>query len=103
MIIFAAIVNENYMELEQMNECVHQTPAYTESIKNPSQAKAFFRLLWFDLGLDFNPDDDFAGYGVFDDEAAELLNKRMDEAFKVLGEGIYDVAFNIMSEENKLK
>lgn len=89
------------MEIEKMNERVHETLAYHEPIRNAVQAKEFFRLLWFDLGLDFNPDDDFSGYGVFDDEAAAMLNQRMDEAFDALGAGIYDVAFNIMSEEKK--
>lgn len=89
------------MEIEKMNERVHETSAYREPIRNASQAKDFFRLLWFDLGLDFNPDDDFAGYGVFDDEAAAMLNQRMDEAFDALGASIYDVAFNIMSEDKK--
>lgn len=87
------------MEIEQMNARVHETAAYQTKITTSAQAKAFFRLLWFDLGLDFNPDDDFAGYGVFDDEAVALLNHRMDEAFDVLGEGVHDVALNVMQEK----
>ena len=89
------------MEIEEMNGRVHQTPEYGIVIKTAAQAKAFFRLLWFDLGLDFNPDDDFAGYGVFDDENVDLLNRRMDECFDVLGGGVYDVAVNIMQEERR--
>lgn len=83
----------------KMNERVHATPQYKNTIKTPAQAKEFFRLLWFDLQLDFNPDDDFGGYGVFDDEAVEMLNQRMDEAFEVLGAGIYEVAINVMGSE----
>lgn len=87
----------------EMNEKVQQAPEYKNVIKNAAQAKAFFRLLWFDLGLDFNPDDDFAGYGVFDDAVAEMLNERMDECHEVLGVGIYDVAINVMGEEKREK
>lgn len=89
------------MEIEEMNGRVLQTPEYGIVIKSAEQAKAFFRLLWFDLGLDFNPDDDFAGYGVFDDDTAALLNSRMDECFDVLGEGVHDVALNVMQEERR--
>lgn len=84
-----------------MNQKVHSTPKFQEVIKTSAQAKDFFRLLWFDLGLDFNPDDDFEGYGVFDQAAADMLNQRMDECFEVLGAGIYDVAINVMSSDNK--
>lgn len=89
------------MEPVMMNEKVHQTPEFGIPVKTADQAKAFFRLLWFGLGLDFNPDDDFGGYGVFDDDAVAVLNRRMDECFDVLGAGIYDVAFAVMQEDKK--
>lgn len=87
------------MEIALMNQRVHQTPEYKLPIKNSADARRFFHLLWFDLGLDFNPDDDFEGYGVFDEEAAQMLNQRMDEAFEILGSGIHDVALSVMSSD----
>lgn len=59
-------------------------------ITTQQEVKGFFRLLWKDLQLNFHPDDTFDLYidtatkeRVFDDEAATILDTRMDECFEV--------------------
>ena len=67
------------------------------------EVKGFFRLLWKDLQLNFHPDDPFELFidtatndRVFDDEAATILNTRMDECFEVCEKAdvdIYEISF----------
>lgn len=86
------------MSTKDYNSIVRQNPAYSHPITDVNGAKAFFRLIWRELEIDFTPDDDFAGYGVFDDDLAEMLNQRMDESHTVLKGKIYDTAFGVMEE-----
>lgn len=55
------------------------------------EAKAFFRILWHDLGIDFQPDDDFTLLEEIDAESAELLNQQMDKIFDKFGTSTYDM------------
>ncbi len=69
-----------------------KTPITTEK-----EVKGYFRLLWKDLGLSFHPDDPFElfiddnGERVFDDEAAAILDARMDECFEVCEKANVDI------------
>ena len=70
-----------------------KTPITTEK-----EVKGYFRLLWKDLGLSFHPDDSFdlyidanTGERVFDDEAASILDTRMDECFEVCEKANVDI------------
>ena len=69
-----------------------KTPITTEK-----EVKGYFRLLWKDLGLSFHPDDPFElfiddnGERVFDDEAAAILDTRMDECFEVCEKANVDI------------
>ncbi len=85
---------------ESINELVLNHPAYAAPIKSPADIKAFFRMLWFELHLDFTPDDDFAAFGFFSDEVAGTLNKRMDEAFELQHDKVYDLLVQVMQEED---
>ena len=90
---------ERVYDKEALSARVLGQEAYHAPLQDKKAVRAFFRLLWFDLNLDFNPDDDFAGYGVFTDEAAALLNARMDEAFRLMGDNVHDEALRVMQEE----
>ncbi len=81
---------------------VKKASVYSTPITDAKAARGYFRLLWLDLGLTFHPDDSFAGYAdnngepLFDEEAAKLLDSRMEECFDVLGE---DELYNVMIDE----
>lgn len=84
---------------ETLNRRVTDNPAYRKPLKTTHDVKAFFRLLWFDLQLEFTPDDDFAAFGLFADDVAHLLNARMDEAFALQKDKVYDLAIQVMQED----
>ncbi len=72
------------------------TPITTEK-----EARGYFRLLWKEFGLIFHPDDPFelyldynTGEHIFDEEAANILNARMDECFELLNDDIYAIAMD---------
>lgn len=70
-------------------------------IKNKQEVIDFFDYLYVDRKLSFHPDDDFADYTnletkkpAFTKAEVPLLNKRMKEAFAVLGDDIYEVGMD---------
>ena len=77
-----------------------KTPITTEK-----EVKGYFRLLWKDLGLSFHPDDPFElfiddnGERVFDDEAATILDARMDECFEVCEKANVDIYSICLDEQ----
>ena len=78
-----------------------KTPITTEK-----EVKGYFRLLWKDLGLSFHPDDPFelfidanTGERVFDDEAAAILDARMDECFEVCEKANVDIYSICLDEQ----
>ena len=84
---------------ETLNEKVLSNPIYSTPVKNAKDIKAFFRFIWFDLNLDFTPDDDFSAFGLFSDEVASALNARLDEAFEAQHDKVYDLAIQVMQEK----
>ncbi|MBR0036287.1 MAG: hypothetical protein IJP70_01460 [Bacteroidales bacterium] len=83
---------------EILNEKVLNSPVCSKPIKTTNDVKAFFRFIWFGLHLDFTPDDDFQAFGLFSDKAAALLNARMDEAFALQKDKVYDLVIQVMQE-----
>lgn len=65
--------------------------ACTAPVSNAKEVKAFFRLLWHELGIDFQPDDDFTMMAEIDPEKAVLLNEQMDKIFDKFGNSTYDM------------
>ena len=70
-------------------------------IKNKQDVIDFFDYLYVDRQLSFHPDDDFSDYvnletkkPAFTKAEVPLLNKRMKEAFAVLGDDIYEVGMD---------
>ena len=77
---------------------VTRSACWQTPITSLQEVKGFFRLLWKDLQLNFHPDDSFdlyidtaTGNRVFDNEAATILNTRMDECFEVCEKADVDI------------
>lgn len=83
---------------EQLSQQILGSEVCTQRICNKQQAKAFFRFLWTDLHINFTADDDFLTFGLFTDEAAELLNSRMEDCFGLFGPQTYDLLLQVMGE-----
>ena len=83
---------------QQLSEQILASALCTNPISNKQEAKAFFRYLWTDRGINFSADDDFTTFGLFSDEAAQQLNARMDECFALFHEQTYDLLIAVMSE-----
>lgn len=83
---------------ENLSLQIMAAPQCANPITNKQEAKAFFRYLWAGLNLNFTADDDFLTFGLFSDEAATLLNTRMDECFSLFHEQTYDLLIAVMSE-----
>lgn len=60
-------------------------------VGNSKEVKAFFGALWHELGIDFQPDDDFTMMPEIDPEKAVLLNEQMDRIFEKFGNSTYDM------------
>lgn len=61
------------------------------------EAKAFFRALWFDLGIDFQPDDDFTMLEEIDPEYGAMLNQQLDKIFDTFGNSTYDMHLDVIT------
>ena len=83
---------------EELSQLIMSSDICSTPISNKQQAKAFFRYLWSDLKVNFTADDDFSTFGLFTDEAAALLNDRMDDCFKLFGPQTYDLLILVMNE-----
>lgn len=84
---------------EQLSQKILASINCTKPIHNKQEAKAFFRFLWYDLKVNFSADDDFTTFGHFSEEAATLLNARMDECFALFHEQTYDLLIAVMNEK----
>lgn len=67
------------------------TAASQMPVGNAKEVKAFFRTLWHELGIDFQPDDDFTMMSEIDPENAVRLNEQMDRIFNKFGNSTYDM------------
>ena len=83
---------------ENISQTILESPLCTQTIHNKQEAKAFFRFLWHDLQVNFTADDDFTTFGHFTDEAAAMLNARMDDCFSLFHEQTYDLLIQVMNE-----
>ena len=81
---------------ENLSQQIINAPQCAQPIRDKQMAKAFFRFLWHDMKLNFTADDDFTTFGLFTDEAAELLNQRMNECFGRFHEQTYDMLIAVM-------
>lgn len=69
-----------------------------QPIKTIAEVKAFAIYLFYDLGIVFHPDDDFADYTdnktgmpTFTADDAQIFNRRMTECFRICGSMDADV------------
>lgn len=83
---------------ENLSTQIIAAPQCANPIHNKQEAKAFFRYLWKEQNINFSADDDFTTFGLFTDEAAEMLNSRMDECFSLFHEQTYDLLIAVMGE-----
>lgn len=60
-------------------------------VSSGKEVKAFFKTLWHELNIDFQPDDDFSLLEEIPAEEAELLNAQMDRIFDKFGNSTYDM------------
>jgi len=65
--------------------------ACTAPVTNAKEVRAFFGILWHELGIDFQPDDDFTMMSEIDPEKAILLNEQIDRIFAKFGNSTYDM------------
>ena len=81
-------------------------------ITTVEEVKDFFRHIFFDLDINFHPDDDFKDYidsttgeRSMDDEQAELYNRLMDEAFEVCDDEdrVYELGCDLLKERLQMK
>lgn len=71
--------------------------ACTAPVGNAKEVKAFFSLLWHELGIDFQPDDDFTMISEIDPDKAVLLNEQMDRIYNKFGNSTYDMFADAIS------
>lgn len=83
---------------ENLSKLILEATECTTPIANKQDAKRFFRYLWKEQNINFTADDDFTTFGHFTEEAASLLNTRMDECFERFHEQTYDLLLAVMSE-----